>query len=77
MNDTLFDKALVKVKLLSTIFRTNESRYLSPAYQEAEVRKNRQICPAKLQQSRIDRLVYDLYGLTEEEIKIVEESMNR
>gem|GEM_PF-2473610 len=40
MNDTLFDKAFVKVKLLSTIFRTNESRYLSPAYQEAEVRKD-------------------------------------
>jgi len=40
MNDTLFDKAFVKVKLLSTIFRTNENRYLSAAYQEAEVRKD-------------------------------------
>ena len=40
MNDTLFDKAFIKVKLLSTIFRTNENRYLSPAYQEAEVRKD-------------------------------------
>jgi len=29
--DTLLDRAFIKVKLLSTIFRTNENRYLSPA----------------------------------------------
>ena len=40
MNDILFDKAFINVKLLSTIFRANENRYLSPAYQEAEIRKD-------------------------------------
>jgi len=34
-------------------------------------RTDRQACP---DEGRIDRLVYELYGLTKEEIKIVEEA---
>ena len=46
---------------------------------DEKTRLERQTCPAKPRRSgisatdrEIDRLVYELYGLTEEEIKIVE-----
>ncbi len=35
---------------------------------------DRQACP---DEGRIDRLVYELYGLTDEEIRIVEEATGR
>jgi len=40
MSDLALDLAFENVSKLSARFKANESRYLSPAYQEAEVRKD-------------------------------------
>jgi len=53
-----FEDALARVKLLAERFRQNEAVYLSPKYQEAEVRQ--------------DFLVYQLYDITPDERKIIE-----
>jgi len=47
---------------LVELFKSNYDQYRSPAFTEAAVRLHRQI----------DALVYELYGLTDEEIKVVE-----
>jgi len=43
-------------------------------YYEARMERNKEIYERQIRivDAQIDRLVYDLYGLTEEEIKIVE-----
>ena len=58
-------------------FDSQREAYQSGKYKEV---LHRQTCPAKPRRSgisandrEIDRLVFELYGLTEEEIKIVEE----
>ena len=40
MNVSTIDEAFQNVQKLATTFETNQARYLSPAYQEAEVRKD-------------------------------------
>ncbi len=61
-------------------FDDNKGAYRSHAYNEAQLRQEF-LNPFEREQlereiaatdSQIDRLVYELYGLTEEEIKIVE-----
>jgi hypothetical protein len=66
-----FEKSFLAVTELVKNFQANENYYLSPEYQEVDVRRD-----------FIDKLftapgwdVYQLYGLTENEIKIVEESV--
>ena len=77
MATTAFDEAFEKVSKLVATFKANEARYLSPAYQEAEVRKD-----------FIDKFFIALgWDVNhdeqtnpyeqEEEIKIVEDSMKR
>jgi len=73
-----------EIKRLAKRFRENRDVYCSSAYNEAQARHEfidpllheksliqRQIDATDKQ---IDQLVYELYGLTEEEIKIVEEA---
>jgi hypothetical protein len=55
-----FDAAFAKVKELVADFRANEKFHLSPA------------CHCDGLDRQIDALVYDRYGLTPAEIKIVE-----
>ncbi len=48
---------------------------LSKIYREVKMERDKEIYvwQIKLVDVQIDRLVYDLYGLTEEEIKVVED----
>jgi len=48
---------------------------LQTKYHEARMERDKEIYERqmKIVDEQIDRLVYDLYGLTEEEIKMVEE----
>ena len=47
---------------------------LKKKYHEAKMDQDKELYeqPIKLVDAQIDRLVYDLYGLTEEEVKVVE-----
>lgn len=60
-----FDAAFAKGKELVADFHANEKFHLLPAYR----------CDSLDRQ--IDALVYDLYGLTADEIKIVEGTCKR
>ena len=42
-------------------------------YHETRMEQDKELCerPIKIADAQIDRLVYDLYGLTEEEIEVV------
>ena len=57
-------------KLVSLVERMLELHKRSPRTPQGQERVKREIEPAA--DGRIDRLVYELYGLTEEEIGIVE-----
>ncbi len=57
---TLFEKAYNDVAAIVREFEEHHGEFLAHKYQESEV-------PAE-----IDRQVYELYGLTADEIKIVE-----
>ena len=50
---------------------------LQKKHQEARMERDKELYERQITffDSQIDRLVYDLYGLTEEEIEIVEESL--
>ena len=50
---------------------------LQKKYHEARMEQDKELCERqiKMVDTQIDRLVYDLYGLTEEEIEIVEKSL--
>ena len=50
-------------------FDGHRAHYLSDAYPESQARPEREI---NVTDEQIDALVYELYGLTEEEIKVVE-----
>jgi len=76
-----------EIKRLVDRFRENRDVYCSSAYNEAQARHEfidplvndksliqRQIDATDKQ---IDQLVYELYGLTDEETRIVEEATNR
>ncbi len=63
--DMKFEQGLDEIAKLAEYFRKNHSSY--PVSQK-EINK-RQIDATD---AKIDRIVYELYGLTEEEIKIVE-----
>jgi hypothetical protein len=76
---TPFETAYAEVAGLVREFEANEDHYLSPKYQEAEVREasresERDQLTRKCEylDNEIDKLVYELYGVSEEEIKIVE-----
>jgi hypothetical protein len=59
---TDFKSAFKKVNELIEDLKQNEKKYLSPEYQEAEVKRD-----------FIDKQIdFEVYKLTEEEIKIVE-----
>jgi hypothetical protein len=47
---------------------------LQKRYHDARMKRDKELYerPIKIVDTEIDRLVYDLYGLTEEEIKVVE-----
>ena len=71
-----FNIAFKKIGNLVQDFHRNESHYKSTSYTEAQAKTDKDKtyyenkCASLDRQ--IDRLVYELYGLTEEEIKIVE-----
>ena len=46
-------------------------------YHKARMERERELYERQIRivDAQIDRLVYDLYGLTEEEVKVVEESL--
>ena len=48
---------------------------LQKKYHEAKMERNKELYEQqiKIVDGQIDRLVYDLYGLTEEEVRVVEE----
>ncbi len=73
------DDAFEKITALVAAFQRDESHYKSPKYTEAQAKtdkdKNYYENKCAALDRQIDRLVYDLYGLTEEEIQIVENSM--
>jgi len=50
---------------------------LQKKHQETRMERDKELYERQITffDSQIDRLVYDLYGLTEEEIEIVEESL--
>ena len=50
---------------------------LQTKYYEARMERDKEIYERQIKiiDEQIDRLVYDLYGLTDEEIKVVEESV--
>jgi Cys-tRNA synthase (O-phospho-L-seryl-tRNA:Cys-tRNA synthase) len=49
---------------------------LQKKYHDGRMERDRELYERQIKfvDAQIDRLVYDLYGLTEEEIKVVEES---
>jgi Cys-tRNA synthase (O-phospho-L-seryl-tRNA:Cys-tRNA synthase) len=49
---------------------------LQKKYHEARMDQDKELYGRQIRivDTQIDRLVYDLYGLTEEEVKVVEES---
>jgi len=66
-----------EVKKLVERFRENRYVYCSSAYNEAQARRefiDPLVHEKSLIQRQIDQLVYELYGLTDEEIRIVEEA---
>jgi len=63
--------ALKQVSLLVERFQQNIEAYRNPAYDETQLPI--ELLEKKSLQGQIDRLVYDLYGLTDEEINSVEE----
>jgi len=67
------DKSIEKgiINLINHIIETKK-RFHSARMEQDKVLYERQI---KLVDAQIDRLVYDLYGLTDEEIEIVEKSL--
>ena len=73
-----FNQAFKEVSELVQTFKDNESYYLSPKYQEVEARRDfiARLFVALGWDVKHDQLVNQLYGLTEEEIKIVGESIN-
>ncbi len=62
-----FDESKDQIAARVKLFRTNYRQYHAPGYKEVEVEESRDV-----EGHDIDALVYELYGLTEEEIKIVE-----
>ena len=71
--DDLFPKIRVEeFKKLPVPNQVNESPISKLVEQILEVKKNDPSANTISLESEIDRLVYQLYGLTEEEIKIVE-----
>jgi len=74
-----------EIKRLVERFRENRDVYCSSAYNEAQARhefidplvNNKSPIQRQIKETdkQIDQLVYDLYGLTDEEIRIVEEAM--
>lgn len=66
-----FETAFEQVTELATRFADNESAYLSPRYQEAEVRQDfsRQV----FRRSWLGRLSSGLYDIIFEERKIIEQ----
>ena len=60
-------------------FERNLESYRAASYKEAHVPqvKTQLEREIKYTDDQIDQLVYELYGLTEEEIKIVEEATER
>ena len=63
--------ALKQVSSLVERFQQNIEAYRNPAYDETQLPI--ELLEKKSLQGQIDRLVYDLYGLTDEEINSVEE----
>jgi hypothetical protein len=52
----------------------NNMLELQKKYHEARIERDKELYerPIEIVDAQIDRLVYDLYGLTEEEVKVVE-----
>jgi hypothetical protein len=87
---TGFDAAFAQVKQLATDFWFNEKYHLSPASLVEQMLANRpQLARAQSDKDKdfyankcaaldrqIDAMVYELYGLTADEIKIVEEAIH-
>jgi hypothetical protein len=50
---------------------------LQKKYRDAKMERDKELYERqiKMVDARIDRLVYDLYGLTEEEVKMVEKDL--
>ena len=66
-----------EVKKLDERFRENHDVYCSGAYNETQARHefiDPLVHDKSLIQCQIERLVYELYGLTAAEIRIVEEA---
>ena len=61
-------------KLVSLVERMLE---LKKKYHETRMEQDKELCERqiKMVDAQIDRLVYDLYGLTEEEVKVVESDL--
>jgi len=71
-------EAVKQVSSLVDRFQRNIDAYRNPAYNETQLRieflqKKSLQGQIEATDQQIDRLVYDLYGLTDQEIKIVEE----
>jgi hypothetical protein len=58
-----------EISQLVELFERNYEQYRDPAFTEAAVQRR-----IEMTDRQIDALVYELYGLTEEEIKVVEGS---
>ena len=52
---------------------------LQKKYHDARMERDKELYERQIRivDAQIDRLVYDLYGLTEEEVKVVKESVIR
>ena len=74
--DEMKEEAKQKIKKLVERFRYNLDVYKKSTYNETQVRieRDKEIYERqiKIVDGQINGLVYDLYGLTEEEIKVVE-----
>ena len=57
------------------VSRVDNMLELQKKYHEARMERNKELYEQqiKIVDGQIDRLVYDLYGLTEEEVRVVEE----
>ena len=65
----------LKLKTNKLIALVEKMHELQKKYHETRMDRDKELYerPIKIVDAQIDRLVYDFYGLTEEEVKVVEE----